>query len=139
MMCRAGIKRRLTMSFVPQKLSVTAKQTDQKRHIRSAALPCFSKLPNEARPFFRQWHIYAIDVAKINSISYADARQIMQQVRSYYGKRRHDVITIDEFSEYTGKSKSLVRMVVISRTIEHELKRQSNTNGKPQIANPGNQ
>ena len=51
---------------------------------------------------------------------------MMQQVRNYYGKSRRDFITIEEFSEYTGKSKSLVRMVVVSRTIEHELKRQCN-------------
>jgi hypothetical protein len=126
-MCRAGIKRKLSMAFVPQKLSVTAKQTiNQKRRIRSAALPCFCKLPNEARPFFRQWHIHAIDVSKINSVSYTDARQIMQQMRSYYDKSKRDPITIEEFSEYTGKSKSLVRMVVVSRTIEHELRRQCN-------------
>ena len=128
------------MALVPQKLSVTARQTiHQKRRIRLAALPCFCKLPNEARPFFRQWHIHAIDVSKINSISYTDARQVMQQVRKYYGKSGRDVITIEEFSEYTGKSKSLVRMVVVSRTIEHELKRQCDTNGKTQIANPRNQ
>jgi hypothetical protein len=126
-MGRAGIKRKLSMALVPQKLSVTAKPAiNQKRRIRSAALPCFCKLPNEARPFFRQWHIHAIDVSKINSISYAGARQMMQQVRNYYGKSRRDFITIEEFSEYTGKSKSLVRMVVVSRTIEHELKRQCN-------------
>ncbi|OQP66194.1 hypothetical protein [Niastella populi] len=124
------------MALVPQKLSVTARQTiNQKRRIRLAALPCFCKLPNEARPFFRQWHIHAIDVSKINSISYADARQMMQQVRNYYGKSRRDVITIEEFSEYTGKSKSLVRMVVVSRTIEQELKRQCNLNGKTQLSN----
>ncbi len=48
----------------------------------------------------------------------------MQQLRSYYGKSKRDVITIEEFSAYTGIKKSLVRMCVVSRTIEHELKRQ---------------
>ena len=114
------------MAFIPQ-LSVTAKQAiNQKTRIRSAALPCFCKLPNEARPFFRRWHIDAIDVSKIISVSYTDARQIMQQMRSYYNKSKRDPVTIEEFSEYTGKSKSMVRMVVVSRTIEHELKRQCN-------------
>jgi hypothetical protein len=127
------------MAFVPKKFSVTAKQTIvQKTRLRSAALPCFCKLQNESRPFFKQWHIHAIDISKIISVKYAEARQMMQQLRSYYGKSKRDVITIEEFSAYTGINKSFVRMHVVSRTIEHELKRQCNMmmlNGRSPMPN----
>jgi hypothetical protein len=116
---------KLSMTLVPQKLSVTAKQTiAQKPRVRSTALPCFCKLQNAARPFFKQWHIHAIDISIIVSVNYAEARQLMQQLRSYYGKSKREVITIEEFSAYTGINKNFVRMHVVSRTMEHELKRQ---------------
>src|ERR1044072_3203834 len=58
------------MAFIPQ-ISVTAQKTKGTRtHVRSKALPCFSKIQDETRPFFIQWHISAIDVSRIMSISY---------------------------------------------------------------------
>lgn len=109
------------MAFIPQ-TSVTAQQPIvSKTHLRSKALPCFSKIQNETRPFFIQWHVHAIDISRIMSLSYDDARQKMQQIRSYYGKRKNDVITIEEFCSYTGIRKSYVRMHIVSRKMENEM------------------
>lgn len=109
------------MAFIPQ-ISVTAQKTKVSRtHFRSKALPCFSKILHETRPFFIQWHIRAIDVSRIMSISYDDARQKMQQLRSYYGKQQRALITIEEFCAYTNIKKSYVRMHVVSRKMEIEM------------------
>ena len=114
------------MTFVPKKLSVTATQTSlRKTRIRSVTLACFSKFPFiTSTPYFRQWHIYAIDITKILSVSRAEARQIMQQLRDYFGKSKRDVITVEEFCAFTGISKNIVRMHLVARLIEHEIKRQ---------------
>jgi hypothetical protein len=112
------------MAIIPQ-ISVTAQQPIvSKTHLRSKPLPCFSKIQNETRPFFTQWHVRAIDISRIMSVSYDDARQKMQQIRSYYGKRKNEVITIEEFCAYTGIRKSYVRMHVVSRKMENELRRE---------------
>ena len=112
------------MAFIPQ-ISVTAQlPIVSKIHLRSKALPCFSKIQNETRPFFIQWHVRAIDISRIMSVNYDDARQKMQQIRSYYGKRKNEVISIEEFCAYTGIRKSYVRMHVVSRKMENELKRE---------------
>jgi hypothetical protein len=109
------------MAFIPQ-ISVTAQlPIVSKTHLRSQALPCFSRLHDDLRPFFIQWHVRAIDISRIMSVSYDDARQKMQQIRSYYGKRKNDVITIEEFCAYTGIRKSYVRMHVVSRKMENEM------------------
>ena len=109
------------MAFIPQ-ISVTAQKTKGTRtHVRSKALPCFSKIQDETRPFFIQWHISAIDVSRIMSISYDDGRQKMQQLRSYYGKQQRALITIEEFCTYTNIEKSYVRMHVVSRKMEIEM------------------
>ena len=50
----------------------------------------------------------------------------MQELRSYLGKSKRDVITVDEFCAYTGIGKSYVRMHLVSRVLEHELRRQNN-------------
>jgi len=112
------------MAFIPQVFSITARQpVVKKTHLRSKELPCISRLPNETRPFFIQWHIHAIDISNIMSISYAEARNIMWQLRSYYGKSKRDVITIDEFSKYAAIRKSIIRMYVMARRMENELRR----------------
>lgn len=109
------------MAFIPQ-FSVTAQKTKVSRtHVRSKALPCFSKIQDETRPFFIQWNIRAIDVSRIMSVSYDDARQKMQQMRNYYGKQQRALITIDEFCAYTNIKKSYVRMHVVSRKMENEM------------------
>jgi hypothetical protein len=112
------------MAFIPQ-TSVTAQQPIvSKTHLRSKTLPCFSKIQNETRPFFIQWHVRAIDISRIMSLSYDEARQKTQQIRSYYGKRKNDVITIEDFCAYTGIRKSYVRMHIVSRKMENELRRE---------------
>lgn len=109
------------MAFIPEN-SVTAQKTKVSRtHLRSKALPCFSKIQNETRPFFIQWHISAIDVSRIMSVSYDDARQKMQQLRSYYDRQQRALITIEEFCAYTNIKKSYVRMHVVSRKMEIEM------------------
>jgi hypothetical protein len=109
------------MAFIPH-ISVTAQQPIvSKTHLRSQALPCFCKIQHETRPFFIQWRVRALDICRIMSVSYDEARQKMQQIRSYYGKRKNEVITIEEFCSYTGVRKSYVRMHVVSRKIENEI------------------
>ncbi|OQP62826.1 hypothetical protein A3860_26300 [Niastella vici] len=112
------------MTFVPK--SVTATQTSfRKTRIRSAMLACFSKIPvTTSTPYFRQWHIHAIDITKILSVSRAEARQLMQELRNFFGKSKRDVITVEEFCAFTGIRKNRVRMHLAARQIEHEIKRQ---------------
>lgn len=115
------------MAFIPQNISITAKQTIVSRtRMRSKELPCFSRIPNAVKPFFKQWHIHTIDITKIMFISQADARLVMLALRSYLGKSKRDVITVDEFCAYTGIGKSYVRMHLVSRVLEHELKQKCN-------------
>ena len=110
-----------------QENSVTARQAIvHTTRIRSKVLPWFSRIPPAIKPFFKQWYIHTIDISKIMFISQAEARLVMQELRSYLGKSKRDVITIDEFCTYSGISKSYVRMHLVSRVLEHELKRQSN-------------
>lgn len=92
--------------------------------IRSKQLPCFSTIHHAAKPFFKQWHLYALDVSRIMSVSYAEARQVMYTLRLMYGKTRNEQITVDEFCSFTGISKSFVRMHLVSRVMEGELIRQ---------------
>ena len=109
------------MAFIPH-ISVTAQHPIvSKTHLRSKTLPCFSKIQNDTKPFFMQWHIYAIDISRIMSLSYDDARQKMQQLRTYYGKQKRGAVTIEEFCAYTGIKKSYVRMHVVSRKMEIEM------------------
>jgi hypothetical protein len=116
------------MTFALQKASVTATQTGfRKTRIRSAVLTCFSKIPiATATPFFRQWYIHAIDVTKILSVNKVEARQLMQELRDFFGKSKRDVITVDEFCAFTGIRKNRVRMHLVGRVMENELKRQIN-------------
>lgn len=115
------------MAYIPQEISITAKQTIAPRtRMRSKELPCFSRIPNAIKPFFKQWYIHTIDISKIMFIRQAEARLVMQALRSYLGKSKRDVITVDEFCAYTGIGKSYVRMHLVSRVLEHELKRQCN-------------
>jgi|SRR5688500_8705022 hypothetical protein len=114
------------MAFMLQKKSVTALQANvNKTRIRSKELPRFSRIPPAIKPFFKQWYIHTIDISKIMFVSQADARQVMQEMRSYLGKSKRDVITVDEFCSYSGIGKSYVRMHLVSRVLEHELKRQA--------------
>jgi hypothetical protein len=110
------------MTCAPKKLSVTATQSIiRKTRIRSAVLPCFSKIPLAGKPFFKRWYIHTIDITKIMSVSRADAREVMQALRSFFGKSKRDLITVEEFCAFTGISKSCVRMHLVARIIEHEL------------------
>ncbi|THU36081.1 hypothetical protein FAM09_22105 [Niastella caeni] len=115
------------MTFVPEKNSVTTQQTIvHKPRVRSKVLPCFSKIPFATKPFFKQWYIHTIDVTKIMFIPPVEARLVIQELREYFGKSKRDVITVEEFCAFTGISKSYVRMHLVSRAMEHELKRQVN-------------
>ena len=91
---------------------------------RLQELPCFSNIPKANKPFFKQWYIHALDVTRIMSVSYAEARQVVLALRSFYGKTRSETITVDEFCAFTRISKSFVRMHLVSRVMEGELKRQ---------------
>jgi hypothetical protein len=123
--CCAGSKSIIGMAFIPQISSGSAQKPFVcKTHFGAKDLPCFSKLQNETRPFFVQWQITALDIARIRSISYDAARQEMQKLRSYYGKLKHGVVTIEEYCFYSGIKKGLVRMHIMSRKMENELKRQ---------------
>jgi hypothetical protein len=124
------------MTFIPQKISVAAKQTIVSRTcIRSKVLPWFSRIPPATKPFFKQWHIHIIDITLIMFISQTEARLVMQELRSYLGKSKRDVITVDEFCAYSGISKSYVRMHLVSRVLEHELKRQCNAKSESSMVN----
>jgi len=81
-------------------------------------------IPNATKPFFKQWHIHAVDVTKIMFVSYGEARRVVEELRCFYGKSKRDVVTVDEFCAFTGISKSYVRMHLVSRVMEHELRRQ---------------
>jgi len=118
----------LSMTLLLKKTSVTSKQTaDRKIHLRSREFPCFSKIPFATRPFFKQWYIHTIDVIKIMFISQVEARMVMEDLRTHYGKSKRNFITVDEFCAFTGISKSYVRMHLVSRLLEQELKMQCNT------------
>lgn len=108
-----------------QKESVTATQTIfRKTRIRSAILACISKIPvSTTTPYFRQWYIHAIDVTNILSVNNTEARQLMQELRTFFGKSKRDVITIDEFCAFTGIRKNRVRLHLVARQIEHEIRR----------------
>lgn len=117
----------MALATQTQKLSVIPTQAvTRKTQMRSPMLPCFSLLAFAARPFFKQWHIHTVDVTKIMFISYAEARQVMLELRSFLGKSKREVITVDEFCAFTGISKSYVRMHLVSRLLENELLRQAN-------------
>jgi hypothetical protein len=128
----------ISMAFVPEKLSVTTTQTThRKTRIGSGILPCFSKLLSATTPFFRQWYIHAVDISKIMSVNKTEARQVMQELRSFFGKSKRDVLTVEEFCAFTGISKSNVRMHLVARVLEHELKKQLQASSrKPQALRP---
>ncbi|WP_207510597.1 hypothetical protein [Longitalea luteola] len=112
------------MTFAAQKRSVAIQQTIlQKKRIRSQVLPCFSKIPLATKPFFKQWHIHIVDVTKIMAINHAEARQLLQELRQFYSKNKRDLITVEEFCAFTGIGKSYVRMHLVSRAMEHDLRR----------------
>jgi hypothetical protein len=92
--------------------------------VRSKELPCFSTIPHTTKAFFKQWRIHALDVTRIMSVPYAEARQVVSALRSFYGKSGSEALTIDEFCAFTRISKSYVRMHLVSRVMEGELKRQ---------------
>jgi hypothetical protein len=106
------------------KLSVMVPVAIAKTRFRSKELPCFSTIPHTTKPFFKQWHIHALDVTRIMSVSYVEARQVMSSLRSFYGKSGSEVITVDDFCAFTRISKSFVRMHLVSRVMEGELKKQ---------------
>jgi hypothetical protein len=116
----------ISMAFVSQQLSGPAKQTHGKLRMGSTFLPCFSKIPLASKPFFSQWYIHAIDITRIMGLSKHDARLVMQQLRKLLGKSKRAVITVDEFCAFTAIPKGYVRMYLVSRVMEHELKRLSN-------------
>jgi hypothetical protein len=97
---------------------------DFKTRLRATTLPCFSTIHQETKPFFKQWHIHAIDVTRIMTVNYVEARQVMSDLRSFYGKAKAEAITVEEFCVFTGIGKSYVRMHLVSRVMEGELKRQ---------------
>jgi hypothetical protein len=48
----------------------------------------------------------------------------MQQLRNYYGKSPQDVVTIEEYCAFSKKKQGFVRMHIMSRKMENELKRE---------------
>jgi len=108
---------------VDLKLSETAPVTVSKTRLHSKELPCFSTLSPGAKPFFKQWYIYTIDAIRILSLNYAEAREVLSEIRSLYGKAKTGLITVDEFNAFTGISKKIIRMHLVSRVMEGELKK----------------
>ena len=109
-----------------QKNSVAVRKAIVPRtHIRSKELPGFSRIYPAIKPFFKQWYIHTIDISKIMFISQVEARVVMLTMRSCLGKSKRDVITVDEFCSFSGIGKSYVRMHLVSRVLEHELKQKS--------------
>ena len=105
---------------------------DYKTRLRATKLPCFSTIHQSAKPFFKQWHIHAIDVTRIMTVNYVEARQVVSDLRNFYGKAKAETITVEEFCAFTGISKSYVRMHLVSRVMEGELKKQ--VRKQPQVA-----
>jgi hypothetical protein len=91
--------------------------------IRSKELSCFSIIPHATKPFFKQWYIHAIDVSRIMTVNYAEARQLVSELRSFYGKSKGEAITVEEFCAFTGIGKSIIRMHLVSRVMEGELRK----------------
>jgi hypothetical protein len=114
----------ISMSFESQHVSGPAKQSHGKPRMGSTFLPCFSKIPLASKPFFRQWYIHAIDITKIMGLSKADARLVMRELRRLLGKSKREVITVEEFCAFTGIPKGYVRMHLVSRVMEYEIRRQ---------------
>jgi hypothetical protein len=113
------------MTFVCPELSVTASLSAiRKARLRSKELPNFSKMPVGSKPFFKQWHIHAVDVARILFVSYTEARALMSALRCFYGRSKRAAITVEEFCAFTRIGKSYVRMQLVSRVVERELGRQ---------------
>jgi len=113
------------MTFA-KKTSVTATQGFRKTRMRSAVLTCFSKFPiTIATPFFRQWYIHTIDITNILSLNQSASRQLMHELREYFGKSKRDFITVDEFCAFTGIGKNIVRMHLVERVMENEIRRKS--------------
>ena len=127
----------ISMTFVQKKVSVTTTQTNfRKTRIGPAMLACFSKIPvSTTTPYFRQWYIHAIDVTNILGVNKAGARQVMQQLRTYFGKSKRDVITVDEFCAFTGIRKNRVRMHLVARQIEQEIRQQCSKLDVPMLIN----
>jgi hypothetical protein len=55
-------------------------------------------------------------------ISQVEARLVMEDLREHYGKAKRNFITVDEFCAFTRISKSYVRMHLVSRLLEQEIK-----------------
>lgn len=118
------------MTFVCQELSVSASTIVRKTRIRSKELSGFCKMPIGTKPYFKQWNIYTIDVARSMMVSHTEARQVMYELRSFYRKLTGEAITVEEFCAFTGISKSYVRMQLVSRVVEGKLKIQPMGNKK---------
>ncbi len=116
------------------KLSVTASIAVSKTHLRSNELPCFSTIHHAAKPFFKQWYIHAIDVTRIMTVNYAEARQVVLTLRSFYGKAKGEAITVEEFCAFTGIGKSYVRMHLVARVMEGELSKQVSRGNREKTA-----
>ncbi|MBO9204751.1 MULTISPECIES: hypothetical protein [Niastella] len=114
------------MTLVLPLLSLTASTTVPKTRLRSTELPGFCIIPHASRPFFKQWCIHTIDVIRIMSIPFSEARQVVSELRSIYGKSKRESITVEEFCEFTGIGKSIVRMHLLSRAMEGELRKLGN-------------
>lgn len=95
-----------------------------KTRLRAKELPCFSTIPTSPKPFFKQWFIYIIDIVRILDLTHAEAREVMLELRSFYGKANREPITVDEFCTFIDISKNIVRMHLVSRVMEKELNRQ---------------
>lgn len=46
--------------------------------------------------------IYPKDVQRILQKSYRASCQLIQNIKKCYGKQRHQIVTIEEFCDYTG-------------------------------------
>jgi len=57
---------------------------------------------------FRRGFLYPRDIQIITGKSYSAARRLIQKIRILFGKESHELISIHEFSLYTGMAEEMV-------------------------------
>lgn len=53
--------------------------------------------------------IYPKDIQRLLNKSYRASCSLLQSIKKYYGKKRYQLITVEEFCSYTGLSEQMVK------------------------------
>lgn len=53
--------------------------------------------------------IYPKDIQRLLNKSYRASCSLLQSIKKYYGKKRYQLITVEEFCSYTGLSEQTVK------------------------------